>query len=105
MRCFSNHRKYILLGNNHDGQHWNIIDSYTLTIKSLLRLRHRTTIETDRKKVMVVSTLLGGLILNKFWKCNLSSHFILQTKHFPFHTLEEFYTKTNIKVKCIIFQN
>ena len=59
------------------------------------------TLDTDRKKVLAVSMMWGGMVLYVFWESTLISYLITPIKDFPFHSLENFYEKTNMKVYLI----
>ena len=57
------------------------------------------TIDTDRKKVLAVSMMWGGMVLYWFWESTLISYLIIPTKDYPFRSLEEFYINTDMKVQ------
>ena len=59
-------------------------------------------LDSDRKKAVAVSIMLGGMVLYWFWESTLISYLIIPTKKFPFQTLEEFYTNTDKKVNSYV---
>ena len=65
-------------------------------------LGSHNALDTDRKKVISVSVMIGGMILYWFWESTLISYLVIPTKDVPFHSLEEFYTKTDKKVSKLI---
>ena len=96
----SNFNNFNLLkqGKHQDNEPWNIVTCLVFTLRSLTRLGSQQQLNSDRKKVLAVSIMLSGMVLYWFWESCLTSYFILPTKDFPFHSLEEFYTNTNKKV-------
>ena len=70
----------------------------------MLILGAHNTLDTDRKKILAISMMWGGMILYWFWESCLISYLIIPTKDFPFLSLEEFYTKTNLKVYSKYFE-
>ena len=83
----------------HQGNHnWTLVDCFALTFRSLIMFGAHNTLDTDRKKIVAVFMMWGGMILYWFWESTLISYLIIPTKDFPFHSLEEFYTNTNMKV-------
>ena len=93
-----NHIKYFLLGRVQGNQHWTLVDSFALTFRSLAMLGVHNSLDTDRKKVIAVSMMWGGMVLYWSWESTFISYLIMPTKDFPFRSLDEFYTKTNMKV-------
>ena len=56
------------------------------------------TLDTDRKKVIGISIMMGGMILYWFYESTFISYLMLPTKDFPFRSLEELYAKPEMKV-------
>ena len=57
-------------------------------------------LDTDRKRTLAVTAMLGGMGLYLIWEADLTTFLVFPSKHFPFQSLEEFYTKTDKKVGC-----
>ena len=82
---------------------WTLMECFVLTFRSLITLGTQKHLDTDRKKILAVSMMLGGMVLYWFWESTLTSYLIIPTKEFPFLSLEDFYKKTNKKVKDCYF--
>ena len=95
---FDIHVIITLLGNYQNNQHWTLGECVALTFRSLIMLGVHDILDTDRKKVLAVSMMWGGMVLYWFWESTLISYLIIPIKDFPFHSLEEFYTNTDMKV-------
>ena len=79
-------------------KHWTLMECFALTFRSLIMLGTQKNLDSDRKRILAVSVMLGGMVLYWFWESTLISYMVIPTKEFPFHSLEEFYEKTNTKV-------
>ena len=55
-------------------------------------------LDTDRKRVIGISIMMGGMILYWFYESTFIFYLMLPTKDFPFRSLEELYAKPNMKV-------
>ena len=97
-----------MLGKLKEKQNWTLVDSFALTFRSLVLLGVHSTLDTDRKKVIAISMMWGGMVLYWFWESCLISYLIMPIKDVPFHSLEEFYVQTNMKVvlseECTLFK-
>ena len=49
-------------------QHWTLFDSFVLTYRSLLMRGSHDILDTDRKKTIAISMMMGGMILYWIWE-------------------------------------
>ena len=62
-------------------------------------LGYEIRVRSSAMKLQCVSVLLCGMFLYWSWEAILISYFAVPLRTFPFHTLEEFVTNTDKKVR------
>ena len=93
----------LLVGSGNDSNAWNLKDCYYLQYCSSIMLVPKLSEDTDRKRILLIGTVISGMFIYWYWEAKLISYYVVPTKDAPFNTLEEFLTRTSKKVGQILF--
>ena len=63
---------FISVGKHEHHEHWTLFDSFVLTYRSLTMRGSHNILDTDRKKFIAISMMIGGMQQN-FQETHLSS--------------------------------
>ena len=85
-------------GKDEKGKPPTLLEWYAITFLALLRKGYNMKNSNRRTKITYISILLFGMVLFRLWKAMLISFFSVPSRTFPFHSLEEFLSKTDKKV-------
>ena len=90
-----------MLGKDRNDEQWNLSECFKFTLRSLTRLGTHMPMDTDRKRALSVTIMIAGSLLYWIWEADLTNFLVSPSKDFPFHSMKEFYTKTDKKVRLL----